>query len=413
MTHQATPDSILSAHGGTVIGPAVRPATLDLYARPLLLRPPSQIPPRPWLYGRDLVRGYVTALIAGGGTGKTALAIAMALSLASGRELLGARVWRRARVWFFTLEDDLEELERRIAAARLHFDIDDAEINGYMFAHSGRDRPVIAIGRDQVTQQLAFPDRDRVIEQAKHLEVGLIVVDPYIRSHQLEENSNVDMDAAASTWAVIAQQTGAAVLLVHHTRKGALAGDIEASRGAKSLTDAARVGLLLSSMTTDEAAKLGVPEARRAQYLRLDTGKANLAPKPGGGRWLHLAGRRLQNTTSDYPDGDDVQVIEAWEPLDPFQDMDPALINRILDTIDAGRGEGVLFSRTRKGGSKRWAGEVIVRLAQVEAERAKLIIEAWIKSGVLIEVDFHHAAERTEQRGLKVVASKRPTGAGA
>src|SRR6202008_3250968 len=106
--------------------------------------------------------------------------------------------------------------------------------------------------------------------------IGLLVVDPFVKSHRLDENSNDQMDEAATAWAEVAEATGAAVLLVHHVRKGAQAGEIEGARGAKALIDAARSAFLLAPMSAEDAELLSVPVAERWRYIRLDDGQANL-----------------------------------------------------------------------------------------------------------------------------------------
>ena len=58
--------------------------------------------------GHWLLRGEVTAIIAPGGTGKSTVGNAIALSLASGRPLLGKPLHRGALgVWVFNLEEGL------------------------------------------------------------------------------------------------------------------------------------------------------------------------------------------------------------------------------------------------------------------------------------------------------------------
>ena len=55
------------------------------------------------------MRGYATLVGSSGGVGKTAFAIALALSFITGRrDILGQHVFQTGNVWFLTLEDDLE-----------------------------------------------------------------------------------------------------------------------------------------------------------------------------------------------------------------------------------------------------------------------------------------------------------------
>jgi RecA-family ATPase len=60
-----------------------------LRATPYRWPDPSTLPTRQWLLGHWLLRGEVTAIIAPGGTGKSTIGTAFALSLASGQTLLG------------------------------------------------------------------------------------------------------------------------------------------------------------------------------------------------------------------------------------------------------------------------------------------------------------------------------------
>ncbi len=57
-------------------------------ATPFLLRNERDIPPREWLYGHHLIRGFVSLTIAPGGVGKTALLVLDSIAMASGQELV-------------------------------------------------------------------------------------------------------------------------------------------------------------------------------------------------------------------------------------------------------------------------------------------------------------------------------------
>src|SRR5262249_49964580 len=101
--------------GGTKAAPEPKKAL------PLALRDiadmPDYIAPRGWLLGNVFCRRFCSSLLADGGVGKTALRIAQFLSLASGRSLTGEHVFQRCRVILISLEDDTEELDRRLMAA--------------------------------------------------------------------------------------------------------------------------------------------------------------------------------------------------------------------------------------------------------------------------------------------------------
>jgi hypothetical protein len=371
---------------------------------------PGAIPPREWLLGTRLIRRFVTLLAAPGGVGKSALALASAVSLATGRDLLDEHVHHSVPAWIMNLEDPADELHRRLAALmRLHA-IPAAELHGRLFMHHGRDRRLL-LAEATAFGTIAFPDRDAVLAEARVHGVGLIVVDPFIKSHALDENDNVHMDAAATAWGEIADQAGAAVMLVHHTRKSLAAPDasVEAARGAKSLADAARSAAILTAMTASEAEQLGVPGADRWRHIRLDDAKANLAPLAAA-RWFRLETVALGNATALYPHGDQVAAIKPWCPISPWAMHGAPALNRTLDRIAAGPGPGCRYAPTRRGAAQsRWAGNVVVRQLGVNEAQAATMVETWLKTGLLVAAPYHDAEQRRVRMGVTVDDDRRPS----
>jgi RecA-family ATPase len=49
--------------------------------------------------------------------------------------------------------------------------------------------------------------------------VDVLVIDPFVSSHGVNENDNSAIDAVAKTWARIAKRANCAIVLVHHSRK--------------------------------------------------------------------------------------------------------------------------------------------------------------------------------------------------
>lgn len=388
-------------------------APVPLAAVAAALPPPSAIPPRPWLYGTALVRGFVSVLVAGGGVGKSALAMAQAVALASGQGFLGAHVHHAVPVWLLNLEDPLDELDRRLAAVLLRHRVAEAAVRGRIFLHSGRTRR-LRLAELSPDGSVVLPDQAAMIEAARAVGAGCIIVDPFVKSHALDENSNPHMDAAATAWAEIAEAAGCAVLLVHHVRKGPTmaggAGDVDSARGGKALTDAARVAQVLSAMSEEEAETLGVAAGERWRHVRLDDAKANLAPRGTRARWFRLEGIPLGNATQAYPHGDTVAVIAPWEPPSAWSRLDPAACNRILDTLAAGPEPGLLYAAQRRGrGVERWAGWVLVEAGGLSEAQAGEVIGGWLKSGLLVECEYRDTQQRKSRTGVRVVDAKRPT----
>src|ERR1700722_7599896 len=117
-----------------------RRRVLPLAAEPATLPDAATIPPREWLYGTRLIRRFVSVLAAPGGVGKSALALGVAVALASGKEILGERVHHSVPVWVLNLEDPMEELHRRVAALMRMHGIFPESLAGRLFLHSGRTR---------------------------------------------------------------------------------------------------------------------------------------------------------------------------------------------------------------------------------------------------------------------------------
>lgn len=402
----AAEDQIWGASRLAVVADAEKLPPLSL--NPARMPDPHTIPPRQWLYGTQLLRGFVTVLVAPGGTGKSIYAMTVALSCATGRTILGEHVFARVNAAVLNLEDPLDEMDRRLAAIVIHHDIDETEVQGRLFMHSGEDRPVTMAAKSDDGYNIVYPDEAALIEEIRQHEIGVIVVDPFAESHTLEENSNPDMVKAAAAWRRVARAANCAIFLIHHVRKGAVA-DIDSARGAKGLTDSARVGLLMSPMSEDEAKELCVPKADCWQYVRLDNAKANMAPRASRAVWLKLEQVELHNGTQDYPHGDRVAALTPWEPPKVWQEISIAQCNEVLDEIAKGVGNGIRYAPDRRGrDNDRWAGNALVRMFDFTEQQADRIISTWIENRVLIRDTYRDPVQRKERSCVRVNESNRP-----
>jgi hypothetical protein len=344
---------------------------------------PATLSPREWLHGVDLVIGYVSVLVAPGGVGKTTLGLTMGLAVASGHELLKQKVWVSGNVLFCGLEDPDEETDRRLAAIQLQYELEAEQLQGRVFKITPDDAELVIaeIAADGMT--IAYPHRDSLVQVIREHAIKLVVVDPFVNCHRLEENSNPHMNAVARAWRQVATEARCAVLLVHHTRKGAEAGDAEGARGAKAVIDAARVSYTLTPMSKDEASQWGIGEAMRRFHVRMDDAKRNMAP-PEKARWYRLVGVRLNNGTPLYPNGDEVQAIVPWDPPSLFGDATHDRLNEVLDVISAGL-DGVPYAPDRRGrNNTRWVGQVLMNYLAMAEDQAVQAVGIWIRNGVLV-----------------------------
>ena len=275
-------------------------------------RDPKTIPPRPWLYGYALIRGEVTGWGSASGTGKTAALITTALASITGRDLLGQCPHRKCRWLILHCEESYDEFERRLAAAKQHFQIADEAIEGSLFHHSG-DGFVIARedANGTVTRQ---PIADKLLAFMTANAIDVAAADPFIATYIGKENQNETQSAVTRIWKNdVAKPANAAVLLVTHFRKGpADPGNADLFRGGRAFIDATRQAFTFTRMTDEEADQYGVDRDLRRQLIRVDDAKVNMAPK-GGESWLKLVSVELGNVTAEYPNGDNVHAVEVWD----------------------------------------------------------------------------------------------------
>lgn len=366
-----------------------------------------QIPPRGWLLGNTFCRRFLSSLVASGGTGKTALRLAQLVSLATGRNLTGEHVFCRCRVLVVSLEDDRDELRRRVLAVLRHHHIDAAELRGWLFLCSPRGAKLAEF----VDGWPGAGKLDGLLrEEVGQRRIDVISVDPLIKAHGLDENNNADLDFVAGLLVAIASDLNCAVDVPDHERKGnGSPGDADRGRGASAKRDAARLVYTLTPMSPDEAQQFGITEADRRSYIRYDRAKVNIAAPSRGAQWFRLVGVPLGNGAGIYPHGDEVQTVEPWQPPDTWGGLDHPLLNRVLDQIEAGLPDGSRYSDAAKA-DERAAWKVVTQHAPDKTEKqAREVIRAWVKSGTLYAEDYDDAISRKRRKGLHVNNAKRPS----
>jgi hypothetical protein len=375
---------------------------------------PGPIPPRGWLLAFQFCLKFLSSLVATGGTGKTALRMLQYLALATGRALTGEHVFRRCRVLLLSFEDDKDELNRRLAAALIYHQIDRAELKGWLFiaAPKGIKLAEMNQGKRQIGA-LEKTLRDAIARRKPDL-IGL---DPFIKVHALEENDNGAMDFVCDLLTRLAIEHDIAIDVPHHTRKGTpAAGDADAGRGGSSIKDAGRLVYTLTPMSEKEADTLGIDEADRHDYVRLDPAKVNIVRRSQQAKWFRLVGVRIGNGTTNedgspggfYPNGDEVQTVEVWTPPNSWADTSIQTLNTILTEIDRGLPNGQRYSDAPRA-DDRAAWKVVQRHYPDKAEGpCREIIKTWVKNKVLIEETYDDPVRRTKANGLRLDTTKRP-----
>jgi AAA domain-containing protein len=365
-------------------------------------------PPREWLLGNQFCRKFLSGVLAPGATGKSAVRLVQFMALATGRPLSGQHVFQRSRVLLVSLEDDRDELRRRIVAARLHHGVDLDELKGWLYCWTPKGIKLAEI-KDNTRQKGRLETLIRAKIASRKFD--LVALDPFIKLHALEENDNGAMDYVCDLLAKIAIDRNIAVDAPHHTKKGQqVAGDADAGRGASSARDAGRLLYTLTRMTEDEAKGLGIPPERRPLYVRLDSSKVNIAPPSQQATWFELVGVRIGNGTDAYPNGDDVQTVVPWHPPETWAGVGSGQLNAALTDIDRGLPNGQRYSDASAARGDRAAWQVVQRYCLDRTERqSREIIGTWVKNGVLFKEEYDDPIERKPRQGLRVCHEKRPS----
>jgi RecA-family ATPase len=292
----------------TTAEPEAKVDILDL--RPFLATDLDHIPPRPWLLGTTALRGAVTALSAPGGTSKSTLELERCIAIATGIPITGERVYERTRTWYLSAEDPREEVNRRIKAICLQFNIAPSLLEGWLFVHDLSDGPIKVAVRAET--RIVHPDTAKLASTIEHYGIGYIAIDPLVSFHELNENDNVEMATVIRSISGVAQQTSCAFKVIAHARKGHLAGDADTMRGASAIRDGCRIVETLTTMTEEEAKKLNVEEIERRWLVRLDDAKANFAAPTEQVTWFRRESVDLDNGTATRPP-DKVGVLRPFD----------------------------------------------------------------------------------------------------
>lgn len=360
----------------------VSPAnTKGIVATPYEWPNPSQIQLRDWIAGRWILRGELTAIIAPGGVGKSSLLVATALSSVSGDPFLGLELWTGPkRVWIWNLEDDRTELSRQIAATAIRHEIATADCGGRLYVDSGLDQRLCTASETADGLVIHEPIYEALKAEITKRNIDVLIIDPFVSSHEISENDNPKIDAVAKRWKRLAIDAGCAIVLVHHSRKnGNGETTVEDARGASALLNAARVGLTLNRMTTSEADGFGIKEqAERRAIFRVDNGKPNRSPA-GNAQWFKIESVDLGNARPQRP-SDYVGAVTAWQPPDPFDNVTTEHLRQVQSLVADGD------YRTSEQ-AKDWVGNAVADVIGLglddpaDKRKAKSIFKTWEANG--------------------------------
>lgn len=155
---------------------------------------------------------------------KTWLGLDLALSVATGTACLGKyAVPRPGPALVYLAEDALPIVRERVAGMARHRGLELAAVAIHVIT-----APTLQLDRE--------PHRSRLLETARRLRPRLLLLDPLVRLHSIDENHAGEVAGLLAYFRSLQRQLDLSVVLVHHTRKNAAAG-VAAGQGLRGSSD--------------------------------------------------------------------------------------------------------------------------------------------------------------------------------
>src|SRR5262249_31000930 len=131
-------DTADEKNGDAHTGATGEPPKDDVPKAPFILRAfkkfdTAVIPPREFLFGRHYQRRTVSGTVPPDGTGKSSMVMVEGIAMRTGRDLLGEEVKEPLRVWYHNGEDNMLELQRRVAGICQHYNVPMEELEDGFF----------------------------------------------------------------------------------------------------------------------------------------------------------------------------------------------------------------------------------------------------------------------------------------
>jgi RecA-family ATPase len=246
----------------------------------IMLKYMTEDPPPADYVWTGFLRGTVGGLIAAGATGKSFLAIEIAMCVASpvaNAKLLKFEIPKHGRVAIINAEDPEQVLWERIRAISKQIKMSITEMKDMVY----RIEIVSLFGKPE-TDMMDELFRAHMLEYAH--ETRLIIYDTLNRlAGESNENDNAEMALLLKGFEYVSARANSAGLILHHSTKGASGkgeqDKQEAARGASSITSNLRWQGYMQTMTKDEAIPLKIKEEDRHQYVRFGGNKENYGSK--------------------------------------------------------------------------------------------------------------------------------------
>lgn len=225
-------------------------------------------PPREWLVPDMIPQGTVSLLYGDGGTGKSLIALQLAISTVLRRVWLG-KLPASGPVIYFSAEDDRQELHRRMhSVCKLH-SATAGELGGLHIADmAGKDALLASIGKKTGTLS-ASPVLRTLDERAAAIRPKLIVLDTLADIYPGNENDRSQVRHFVGLLRGLAIRHRCAVLVLAHPSLTGIASGTGAS-GSTAWNNSVRSRLYFERVKSDGYES--DPDARRLKVMKSNYG---------------------------------------------------------------------------------------------------------------------------------------------
>ncbi len=366
-------------------------------------------PKRQWLHGTDLIRGAVTMLVAPGGRAKSTWLLTCALACASGRPLLGSHVFGGPlRVLCLSTEDGMPELALRLRAAMKHYKLTDADVPGlYVIGADRWGLPLL-----QMEGNRAVLDRrgiDALTVELEYIKPDVLIIDPLITvMGGVNANDNPTAAVLMGHLAALTATRRIAVALAHHTSKGRDLKSAESAMGAATFINLARIALAIEPLEEKDAGTVGLPPWEARSIFRVLGTKQNFSPPNAEDRWFQLISIDMPNADPPiYMNGDQVAVVEPFQPGSSGPAFPPELIRDALGAVDSAN---PLLSPSKQAGDRYGVPIIAQAIASHRGGHAsdiegKSVLDHLIASGLVrvADIKLARSGSRSDTRKCLVL----------
>ena len=200
---------------------------------------------------------------------KSFLALDLAVAVASGTPCLRRfAVPQAGRVLLFAAEDALHIVRRRLEGIAAAAGVALADLDIQVITS-----PVLRLDLEA--------DRRNLAETVARLQPRLLILDPFVRLHRIDENASSEVAPLLAYLRELQRRHGTAVLLVHHARKGGGVRAGQALRGSSEFhawgdsnlylrRDGDEIGLSVEHRAAPSPKPLTIELAQRGDALALE-----------------------------------------------------------------------------------------------------------------------------------------------